>query len=129
MQVLVDISDPASIVFHKSLHEIKKICSIREVLPKLCTILDSLLDISLLSVSGYVSQGILDGSKVRIKCVRMYPKGALWEVCFQRHIFPYSWALMKAEDLLPGSCSVETLDTPEYCPPSRHHHQSPPIYF
>lgn len=71
-QALADISDPASVPFQESLHELRKICSVNEVLPKSCTLSDSLL--------GCVYEGVFDGSKVRIRRVRMDPKGSSQKV-------------------------------------------------
>jgi len=74
-QVLVDISNPASLAFQESLHELGKICGIKELLPKSCILSGSLLDISLPSTSGRACEGTLDGSRVRVKRVISYPEG------------------------------------------------------
>ena len=67
MQVLAGISDPASLVFQESLHELGKICGVKKILPKSCVISDSLLDCA--------HEGASNGSRVRITRVKMDPKG------------------------------------------------------
>ena len=61
-------------MFQEYLHELENICSTKVVLPKSCTVPDSLLDVGLLSASGYVYEGTLGGSKVRIQRVRIHPE-------------------------------------------------------
>ena len=53
--------------FQESLYELGKICGMKEVLPKSCTLSESLL--------GCVYEGTFDGSKVRVRRLRMYPGG------------------------------------------------------
>ena len=66
-QVLADISDHAGPIFRESLHELGKICGVKEVLPKSCTLSESLI--------GCVYEGTFNGSKVRVRRVRAYPGG------------------------------------------------------
>lgn len=64
--VLADISDHGKSVFQETLRELKRICGIKEVLPKSCTFAESLL--------GCVYEGTLNGSKVRIRRIRIGPE-------------------------------------------------------
>ena len=62
---------------------------------------------------GDIFEGTLDGSKVCVKRVRVYSKDILTKtkkVCFSVAYLPL---LTRPVDLLPGGCSVETLETPE----------------
>ena len=65
-QVLCDISDSTSVPFQEPLDELSRICGIKNVLPKACTLSDSLL--------GCVYEGTFNGSKVRIRRVRAHSK-------------------------------------------------------
>ena len=61
------------------------------MLPESCTLLGT-LDVSLPSASGYVYEGTLDGSKVRVQRVRLCPEGdprKVKEVHSQRLMFPF----------------------------------------
>ena len=81
-QVLCEISDSSSVPFREPLDELKRICGISNVLPKACTLSDSLL--------GCVYEGTFNGSKVRVRRVRTHPKGdpqKVKEVCTPRHVF------------------------------------------
>ena len=69
------ISDHASSAFQECLHELRSICSTREVLPNSYTLSASLLVNGLPSVPECVHEGTFDGSKVRIQRIRAYPKG------------------------------------------------------
>ena len=70
------------------------------MLPTSCTLSpDSLLDTSPSSVSGYTHEGTLDRSKVRIKRVRIAPKGdpqKVKEVRSRREVSLY-WALTNTQ--------------------------------
>ena len=65
MKVLVGISDRATPIFQESLCELSKICGLKEVLPKSWELSESRL--------GCVYKGTFNGSKVRIRRVRMHP--------------------------------------------------------
>ena len=67
LQVLANVSDGTNVLFRESLHELRKMCGIKHVLPKACTLTESLLEC--------VYEGIFDGSKVRVRRVRMRPGG------------------------------------------------------
>ena len=78
VQVLAGISDHAAPVFRECLHGLREICAIEEVLPKSCTLSESLL--------GCVYEGTFGGSRVRIRRIRMCPgrdSQKLREVCTQ----------------------------------------------
>ena len=77
VQVLIGISDPASLSSQESLHKLRKICGVKQVLPKSCTLSGSLLDAHLLPASGSVYEGTLGSLKVRILCANMYFEGRL----------------------------------------------------
>lgn len=92
-QVLVNISDPAAdLALQQSLHELGKICGIKELLPKSCTLPDSLLNVDAPSPSGRVCAGTLDGSRVRIKRVGVHQMGDPQnvEVRTRRHVPTFS---------------------------------------
>ena len=69
---VVGVSDHATPIFQESLRELGKICAAKEVLPKSRTLSDSLL--------GCVYQGTFNGSKVRIRRVKIHPGGDLRKV-------------------------------------------------
>ena len=74
------------------MQELKRICGVKEVLPASCT-LSGLPDNSLPPISGCVYEGTLDGSRVRIQRVRIYPGGDLQkvkEVRSRGYVFPFS---------------------------------------
>ena len=66
-QVLIDIPDRTSILFRRSLQELRNICDFKKALPKSCTLQETLL--------GCVYEGTFNGTKVRIRRVKMYPGG------------------------------------------------------
>ena len=75
-QVLIDVSDRTSILFRRSLQELRNICGVKETLPMSCGLQESLL--------GCVYEGTFDSTKVRIRRVKMYPGGdpqKIKEVC------------------------------------------------
>ena len=75
-QVLFDVSDRTSILFRRSLQELRNICGVKETLPMSCGLQESLL--------GCVYEGTFDSTKVRIRRVKMYPGGdpqKIKEVC------------------------------------------------
>ena len=75
-QVLCDVPDPRSVAFRGPLEELRRICGVKNVLPKACTLSYSLL--------GCVYGGTFNSSKVRIRRVRMRSNGDLKkfkEVC------------------------------------------------
>ena len=77
----MEISDRAIPIFQETLRELGKICGLKEVLPKSWTLPESLL--------GCVYKGKFNGSKVRIRRVRMYPGGdpqKVKEVCTRCHV-------------------------------------------
>ena len=120
VQVLCEISDPSSVPFREPLDELKRICGVRNVLPKACTLSDSLL--------GCVYEGTFNSSKVRIRRVRTHPKGdpqKVMEVCTPRHVFPLR-ALTDPTDISPGDCGLETFGAPKHCSPSGCYSRSTP---
>ena len=74
----LDILDPASPAFRKSLRELRHICGARAILPRSHALLSSLKITSRQPVasggSGDVYEGTLNGSKVCVKRVRVYAK-------------------------------------------------------
>jgi len=132
VQVLVDISDLISHAFQEFLHELGKICGAREMLPKSCTLSNSLLKIDPPTTSGHVREGTLDGSKVFIKRSRINPKEDLQKVKEVRFdvlvVLPCSCSSVptNSTDLLSGGRTVETLITSEHRPTSRRYYQHPP---
>ena len=82
-QVLTDIPDRTSVLFRRSLQDLRKICGVNDVLPESCTVPESRL--------GCVYEGTLDGSKVRIRRVRVRPGGdsqKAKEVRTRRYVTP-----------------------------------------
>ena len=71
MQVLADISDPTCPAFQESLRELRAVCGAQEMLPRSCTLPESPLTIGPPVTSGLPHEGIFDGSRVRIKLVRV----------------------------------------------------------
>ena len=51
-----------------------------ELLPTSCTLSDSLPDAGLPSASGYVCEGTVNGSRVRIKRASVHPVGDMQKV-------------------------------------------------
>ena len=85
----MDISDHAIPVFQDSLRELVKICGTKEVLPKSWILSESLL--------GCVYKGTFNGSKVRVRRVRMHSGGdpqKAKEVCSQCHVHLFSSRLI-----------------------------------
>ena len=100
------------------------------MLPKSCTLSDSLLDVGLLPASGYVYEGTLGGSKVRIQRVRIHPERDHRKV----HVcpdatFPCSEALMNLADLLPSGRYAETPHTSEHRPACWCYNRPLPVHF
>ncbi|KAF9643182.1 hypothetical protein BDM02DRAFT_1694073 [Thelephora ganbajun] len=81
--VLVDVSDPTGPILQECLHELGKICGVKELLPKSCTLSDSLLEIGPPSASGCVYEGTLDGSKETFHQVAV-----TWKRLTHRNIVP-----------------------------------------
>jgi len=81
------ISNHASPVFQEYLHELKNICSAKEVLPKSHTLSSSLPVITLPPASGRVHEGT---SKIRIQHVRVHPGGD-----------PQTFKTVRFDDTLP----------------------------
>lgn len=54
-------------MFRESLHELGRICGAKEVLPKSCILPESLL--------GRIHEGTYNGSKIRIRGIKIYPEG------------------------------------------------------
>ena len=68
-------------MFQESLHRLKEVCGVKEVLPRSCILSEPLL--------GCVYEGTFKGSKVRVRRIRVYP-GAdpqkVREVCTRSHV-------------------------------------------
>jgi len=113
------------------LHELRRICGAHETLPKSSTIPHS-LQIGPSADPGYAQAGTLNGAKVRVKCVRIYPNEhprTAKKVYQRQHCIPYSLVLTKPVGLQPISCGVETLEPPKCCPPSGCHYRPSPTRF
>ena len=88
-----------------------------------------------MSVSGSNSdvwEGILGGSKVCVKRVRMHALDSLQttaEVRYQCRRFSYSPLLTELTDVLPRGCHLEKPVTPKDFTIPRCHYQSPPNRF
>ena len=94
MKVLVDISDRVAPVFQESLYELREMCSVKDVLPKSWTLSEPLLEC--------VYKGSFNGSKVRVRRVRMYSGGdpqKAKEVRTRRHVSSFSNGLTTSIDL------------------------------
>jgi len=112
--------------FQISLHELRRICGAHETLPKSCTIpvslqIDSPVDL------GPAREGILNGAKVRVRCVRMHSNGdprRAKKVCRRLQCISNPSLLMNLTGFQPISCGVETLEPPKYSPPSGCHCRS-----
>ena len=108
------------------MHEFGKICSVKGVLPKSCTLsAGSLPHPGFLPVSENAYEGILNGLKVRIKRVRIVPKGdpQKAKVCSQCHVSPFLGA-NEWTDIPPSRRGVETPGTSKHCSPSGRDHRS-----
>jgi len=113
------------------LHELRRICGAHETLPKSSTIPHS-LQIGPSVDPGCVQVGTLDGAKVRVKSVRIYPNEhpRTTKKVYQRsHSISYPRVLTKPAGLQPISCDLETLEPPKYCPPSWCHYRPSPARF
>ncbi|KAF9647762.1 kinase-like protein [Thelephora ganbajun] len=95
--VLGDISDPPSLGFKEFLHELRKICGVKEVLPKSCTFSDSLPDVSIPFASG----STLDGSRLRIKRVKIHPNGQLQKAKQAFHEVAVVWKHLAHPNIAP----------------------------
>jgi len=74
----------------------------------------------------HAQEGILNGTKVRVKRVRKYSNEDLRtaKVCQRPHYIPHSPVLTKSPGLQPISCGVETVGPPKYCSPSGRYYRS-----
>jgi len=72
----LDTLDPTSSTHRRSLRKLRHICGTRTILPTPCTFLSRRLGIGPRLIasggSGDVYEGTLNGSKICIKCVRVY---------------------------------------------------------
>ncbi|KAF9646800.1 kinase-like protein [Thelephora ganbajun] len=68
---VLDCFDPAVHAFRTSMRELRRICGAHGTLPKSC-MLPGPFDIGPSVAFGLVQEGSLNGSKVRVKCVRVY---------------------------------------------------------
>jgi len=124
---------PSSTAFRKCLHELRCICGAEMVLPTSYALTGSLQGVSSLPFApggfGDVCEGILDGTRVSVKRVRVCSKDgpeAATKVHYRWRYVPCSPSLTTLTDPPPGSCSVETPGAPEHRPPPRcHPHSSP----
>ena len=124
VKALVGISDCAIPVFRDCLRELKNICGDKEVLPKPWTLSESLL--------GCVYKGTFNGSKVRIRRVRMHSGGdprKVKEVCTLCHVPLFLNQLITPVGLPQGGRNFETLRTSEHCPPLGCDHGSSRTHF
>ena len=121
VQILSDIFDPNSVPFREPLDELRRICGIKNVLPKAWTLSDFLL--------GCVYEGRLNGSKVRIRRARARSSGKLQKVT-EVHMYPITVfrprALTGPTDLSPGNRGLETPDTAEHRPSPGCYYRSTP---
>ncbi|KAF9643175.1 kinase-like protein [Thelephora ganbajun] len=91
--VVVGIPNPASVPFQESLHELRKICGVNGMLPKSCTLSESLL--------RCVYEGTFGGSKVRIRRVRMYPGGSAQDQGGTFHQVAVMWKHLAHPNIVP----------------------------
>ncbi|KAF9642811.1 kinase-like protein [Thelephora ganbajun] len=91
--VVVGVSNPASVLSQESLHELRRICGVKGVLPKSCTLSESLL--------GCVYEGTFGGSRVRIRRVRVYPGGDPHEVKETFHQVAVMWKHLTHPNIVP----------------------------
>lgn len=118
-QVLRDL-DPSGLASRKCLRELRSICGARMILPASYTLSSHLLHISDDPfVSGGFSdvyEGSLNGSKVCIKRIRVYTKYDPKTFTKVSYVHCRLTLLhhQRNPGTLPGSCDVETLDTPKY---------------
>lgn len=132
-QVLGDL-DPSSTASRECLRELRNICGIKATLPKSYTLSSGRLNIDpepfIQGGFGDVYRGTLDGLKVCVKRMRVYPQGdgprKAAEVRFQRPRFPCPPSLMKSTVLLPRGRNVEKVNPPKcVTPPGCHYHPLP----
>ena len=115
------------------MRELRSICGARMVLPTSYTPPSQVLTIGRQPVasggSGDVYEGMLNGSKVCVKRVRVYsingPDAAKKVLCAPRFRF---LLLTRPIDPLPRDHNVETLGAQEHRPSPRHYHQPSPAH-
>jgi hypothetical protein len=105
------------------------------ILPTSYALSSSLLNIGRQPVasggSGDVYKGILDGSGVCVKRVRIYAQDGpmkATKVRCQCYRFPCTPRLTRLADAVPGGCRVEMVETQKHRPPPRYHPHSPPAH-
>jgi len=134
-QVLDDLgmSGAAS---RKCLRELRRMCGTRGILPTSYTLSSHALHIDLEPFAsgsyGDVFRGVLEGSRVCVKRVRVYTRNGPQKtagVCRRLRRLPCSLSLTILADLLSRGRDMETLDAPKYPPTTRHYHNSPPTHF
>ena len=92
VQILSDIFDPNSVPFRGPLDELRRICGIKNVLPKAWTLSDFFL--------GCVYEGRLNDSKVCIRRVRDHSSGDLQKVK-EVHMYPITHSSVPARSRVP----------------------------
>ncbi|KAF9647776.1 kinase-like protein [Thelephora ganbajun] len=95
--VLGGISDPPSLEFKEFLHELGNICGVKGALPGSCMFLDTLPDVSIPFASG----STLDGSRLRIKRVKIHANGQLQKVKQAFHEVAVVWKHLAHPNIAP----------------------------
>ena len=117
------------------MRELRQICHTKTILPTSYTFKSSQIlhirrDPIVSGGFGDVYEGVLNGSKIYVKRVRIHSQGgpANPKKCFPV-AFPSLLLPMRSGDSLPRGCGVETLETPKYCPrPWKHFGFSPACF-
>ena len=131
----LDCLDPSGPIFRKCLRELRSRCGAAGVLPTSYTLPPHRLNVGSdpFASEGYgdVYEGTLDGSRVYIKRMRVYPDGPqkAARVRCRRRRFPCSQLLTEPTDLLSPGHNVETLDAPKRPTPIGRHCGSLPAHF
>jgi len=128
--------DPSGPTFRKCLRELRSLCGARGILPTSYILSSHPLNINRhpFASGGFsdVYHGVLDGSRVCIKRVRVYYRdgpGKATKVRYRPNHLPCSPSLTEPVGLLPRGRGVEALDTSKHLTPPRCHCRSPPTHF
>ena len=93
---------------------------------------DSLLNIGLPAVIGHAREGTFNGSKVRVKQIRVYseedPQKAKKVCSVSAIVFPCSPVSTNSKDLPPSGRALETFNAPKYRSSSGCYHLPLPAY-
>ena len=133
----LDCLDPSGPAFRKCLRELRSICGVGGILPTSYILPPHHLNVGSEPFGfgewGDEYEGTLDGSRVCVQRIRVYPREDPQKaagVRYRHRRFPCSPSLMEPIELLPRGHNVETLDAPKHPTPTGcHYYSQVPAHF